>query len=86
MVLTYSKIKVRNSKEAILFQKWAFKKGFKWPTSGKNLSYLDQHYFYLEDSYYICRGSSEKYFNDNDFKEIFIEDILKEQTLEEIWF
>jgi hypothetical protein len=72
-----TKIRIKNEDESRKFQQLIFDLGGSWHNNSNELAALNEKYFYVNKNGKIRFGSTEEYFNDDNSKEIFYDDIFK---------
>lgn len=85
MVLENLKIRVKNPEESKIAQEWAFKQGYKWD-NGPKLQQFDKKYLVFYTHFVILGFKYVSSFRNSLGKEIFISDIINQNSNEEIWF
>lgn len=72
-----TKIRIKNEEESKKFQQLIFDLGGSWEGGSKYLDALNEKYYYVNKNGEITFGTTEEYFNDENSKEIFYDDIFK---------
>jgi len=72
-----TKIRIKNEEESKKFQQLIFDLGGSWEGGSKYLDALNEKYYYVNKNGEITFGTTEGYFNDENSKEIFYDDIFK---------